>query len=222
MTKHATGRGVSRATTRLFVSFLGILGFGLNPAAAAAQDRDEVLDGIKVNFLRNFTFPEYVGWPGDAFAREDSPIVIGILGADPFGERLDAMVKKFNETLPQRQKVRALEKKKPARLIELRRAAAPAALAGCHVVYISPPEEGALPAILAAFKGTATVTVGDTKGFAEKGVVLNMTVEVVKAANGQAEKSVGLEMNPDAAGRARGVRFGAVILAARKVGDKKP
>lgn len=46
---------------------------------------------VKAVFLYNFT--KFVQWPDNMFAHASDPIVIVILGADPFGEFLDQTVK---------------------------------------------------------------------------------------------------------------------------------
>src|SRR2546421_6062282 len=46
-----------------------------------SRDSSEYL--IKAGFIYNFA--KFVEWPSAAFAQPDSPIVIGILGTDPFG-----------------------------------------------------------------------------------------------------------------------------------------
>src|ERR1700680_3771225 len=58
------------------------------------SDSSEYL--IKAGFIYNFA--KLVEWPSTAFAQADSPIVIGILGDDPFGTTLDRIVadKKIN------------------------------------------------------------------------------------------------------------------------------
>src|SRR6202166_5421953 len=58
------------------------------------SDSSEYL--IKAGFIYNFA--KLVEWPSTAFAQADSPIVIGILGDDPFGATLDRIVadKKIN------------------------------------------------------------------------------------------------------------------------------
>src|SRR6202165_5618267 len=59
-----------------------------------SSDSSEYL--IKAGFIYNFA--KLVEWPSTAFAQADSPIVIGILGDDPFGTTLDRIVadKKIN------------------------------------------------------------------------------------------------------------------------------
>src|SRR5262249_42923351 len=46
---------------------------------------------IKAAFLYNFA--KFVEWPAETFADANAPLILGIVGEDPFGSRLDQMVK---------------------------------------------------------------------------------------------------------------------------------
>ena len=46
---------------------------------------------VKALFLYNFS--QFVEWPAEAFAEAQSPLVIGVLGEDPFGAYLDEIVR---------------------------------------------------------------------------------------------------------------------------------
>src|SRR5947209_19614436 len=64
---------------------------------ANAQDSSESSEYlVKAGFIYNFA--KLVEWPATAFAQPDSPIVIGIWGADPFGPVIDHVLdgKKVN------------------------------------------------------------------------------------------------------------------------------
>src|ERR1044071_4339823 len=74
----------SRAWVILFAALCALL---LPPAMPAQQVAEYQL---KAAFL--FNFLQFVEWPADAFASADSPIVLGVLGEDPFGELLDQLV----------------------------------------------------------------------------------------------------------------------------------
>ena len=68
-------------------AILGILlipltGVNATPRSAAAQEYD-----LKAAFL--FNFAQFVEWPRDAFSENTTPIIIGVLGQDPFGASLD-------------------------------------------------------------------------------------------------------------------------------------
>src|SRR2546429_6482843 len=46
---------------------------------------------VKATFL--FQFTQFVDWPANAFPNDRTPLVIGILGDDPFGRFLDETVR---------------------------------------------------------------------------------------------------------------------------------
>src|SRR5258707_2098561 len=75
---------------------LGILIIALSvslswaPVALAQDSSDSSEYLIKAGFI--FNFAKFVEWPPTTFAQADSPIVIGILGTDPFGTIIDHIV----------------------------------------------------------------------------------------------------------------------------------
>src|ERR1700719_3686453 len=80
-------------------AFLVVLALRANAAEATGRLVREY--DLKAAFLFNFT--HFVEWPSEAFADADSPIVIGILGDDPFGPVLDKIVE--GETIKNRKLV---------------------------------------------------------------------------------------------------------------------
>lgn len=154
----------------------GLLVSALAGLRLHAQEKPFLDREVKANMLPQIA--RFVEWPNQAFAREASPIVIGVLGDDPFGTALDKAVK--NKTAHDR----PLEVKrfKDARGIE-----------SCHILFISRSETRRLPEILAALKNAHVLTVGDMDGFAQRGVTINFYKD---------GKQVGLEGNIAAAVRA--------------------
>src|SRR5438045_7768287 len=76
--------------SRLTVAVLLCLSLALG---ANAQSSDSAASSeylIKAGFIYNFA--QLVQWPSAAFSQADSPIVIGILGTDPFGTSIDRVV----------------------------------------------------------------------------------------------------------------------------------
>jgi hypothetical protein len=73
------GRGV------LCLAIGAILSAAPGMATAAASEYQ-----LKAVFL--FNFAQFVDWPADTFGAADTPLVIGVVGADPFGSYLDEVV----------------------------------------------------------------------------------------------------------------------------------
>ncbi len=165
---------------------IAILGMTLNgtPTATAqtgdAPDSSEYL--IKAGFIYNFA--KFVEWPSAAFAQPDSPIVIGVLGTDPFGSVLDRLVqdKKIG---PRGFVVRRYKWGKDLKdLKDLR---------DCKILFVSASEKAHADEIIQLVKWLPILTVGETPGFAERGGVIRFTVE---------DNRVRFEVNVDAAHQA--------------------
>ena len=138
-----------RASRRRWFTWLGVVLFATT-ARAQPQRFDE--HQVKAVFL--FNFVQFVDWPSAAFADVQSPVVIGILGDDPFGSLLDDVV--------QGEHVRNRE-------IVIHRFKRLEDVAPCHVLVVSASENQKYERIVASLKDRPTLTVGDTEGFANRG-----------------------------------------------------
>jgi uncharacterized protein DUF4154 len=132
---------------------------------------------VKAGFL--FNFAKYVEWPAEAFEKADSPITIGIVGADPFGENLERTLK--NKTVRNR-------------VFAILRFPERSALQRCHILFVPRTEREHLPEILKHVEPWPVLTVGEDDGFARAGGTTNILIEKEKPR---------LEVNPDAAEKAR-------------------
>ena len=155
------------------MSVLVLLG-GRDVAAQAARATDYQ---VKAVFL--FNFAQFVDWPPEAFPDSQAPLVIGILGHDPFGTYLDETVR---------------GEKVANRPLEVRRYQTLEEIGSCHVLFISQSEKDRLVKDLAGLKKRNVLTVGDAESFARLGgmvrfvteknrVRLAVNVDAVKAAN---------------------------------------
>ncbi len=116
------------------------------------------------------------------------PIVIGILGDDPFGPVLDNLVQ--GETI----KNRKLVIKRSQQLDDLR---------NCHVLFFCNSEKNRVGHILSSLDDTSVFTVGDIDGFARRGGITNLFLQGNK---------VRFEINVQAAKRKR-LKISAQLLA---------
>ena len=117
------------------------------PAAPPAKEYD-----VKAVFL--FNFAQFVKWPENAFASKDSPLVLGVLGNDPFGASLDEAVR---------------GKSVDSRNMEVRRFRSVEEAKGCNILFVSASEMTQLPSVLEALKENYVLTVGETDRFAREG-----------------------------------------------------
>ncbi len=130
----------------------------VSPAIAQPEATREYQ--IKAVFL--FNFAQFVDWPPAAFSDPQAPLIIGVLGDDPFGSFLDQTVR---------------GEKVNARPLVVRRYRAVAEVDTCHILFICGSEAGRLENILASLKGRSVLTVGDMDGFAQRGGMIRFATE---------------------------------------------
>jgi hypothetical protein len=143
----------SRAAAAILVALAGVLA---GPRAAAG----DVSAGeyqIKAAYLRHFA--QFVDWPQSALPA-GAPIVIGLIGRDPFGRAIDeAIAGKHANGHP----------------LVVRRLRWNDSLATSQVLFVSSSELEHLGAILAATRGFSVLTVSDVDGFAIRGGIIELT-----------------------------------------------
>ena len=140
-----------------FIAWLLVAGL------ARAADPQFSENEVKSAFLAKFAM--FVDWPEKTFPDKQSPMVIGIIGEDPFGPRFDAALGK--ESLN-------------GRPFALKRFKTANEAAGCHILFVSASESERLPEILEAVRGKGILTVGDQERFAHRGGMLNFFKEAGK------------------------------------------
>jgi hypothetical protein len=136
---------------------------------------------LKAAFL--FNFAKFVEWPEEAFSEPKAPIIIGVLGENPFGEQLEQTVR--GKTINGR----------PFTVKELR--SLPEAR-NCHILFISTSEKARLPAIFDSLRGASVLTVGEAENFTEAGGMINFVLEGGKIrfqVNDAAAKSAQLKIS---------------------------
>lgn len=111
---------------------------------------------VKAAFL--YKFATYVRWPGPPAASHEA-FVIGVLGADPFGDSLDEVVR--DQTVQ-------------GRAIRIRRITHVDDAQACDLVFVSASQDANVATILAALRDTPVLTVSDLEQFAEKGGMIGL------------------------------------------------
>lgn len=144
---------------------------------------------VQAAYLCSFT--KYTQWPAGAFANGGAPIVIGMLGDDPFGAVLDRTV---------------AGRSSQGRKVVIRRARDVNAVLNCQVVFISSSEQGRLPGILAALRNRPVLTVCDADALFDQGVMVKFSL---------VNETVRFEVNLGPAERA-GIKLGSGMLGAAK------
>ena len=159
-------------------------------ARPASTQSEQAEYEIKAAFLLNFT--KFVEWPATSFADANAPIVLDIIGKDPFGNSLDGIVEgQFVQ----------------GRGVVVRRERPGEYLRSSQIAFIDDSEKARVPEILGSLQGFSVLTVSDIDGFAEEGGVIQFVIE---------EDRVRFVINLEAASRAK-LKINSKLLALARV-----
>ncbi|MCP4117500.1 MAG: YfiR family protein [Desulfobacteraceae bacterium] len=116
---------------------------------------------VKAVFLERFT--RFIEWPGmNPVEKPLQKFVIGVIGKNPFGGFLEQIYS---------------EKKIKDRKVEIRYIKKATESLSCHLLFISASQRRDLVQLLSFTEDKPILTVGDSKGFAEKGVLINFYMD---------------------------------------------
>jgi hypothetical protein len=134
---------------------------------------------VKAAFLYNFIM--FVEWPAEKMADINDPIIVGIIGSDPFGDAFDPVkdkkVKGKNVVIKRFKGIEELktggsDKSKPHPQIE--------AIRECHVLFICSSEKTHLKEIISLIENDNVLTVSDVENFLDAGGIINFVMEEKK------------------------------------------
>ena len=147
------GRGDgNNKSVGMTLSLLLCVFYFVSTANASTED-----ERLKALFLYNFA--NFVDWPDSAFKASDSDLRLCLFGEIAFGSMLDAV----DGTLIGNHRL-SLKRTKKLKDIET----------GCHMLFVSHEQRIRLPHFFTQIQYMYVLSVGDRKGFAEKGGVINI------------------------------------------------
>ena len=140
---------------------------------------------IKADLLRKLAC--FTDWPSNAFASTNAPLVVGVVGRDPFGPALD-------ETFS--------GKTVNGRSIVVKRLNAGQDLKQCHLLFVPASEKRRERDLLDKLKGAPVLTVGESDDFLDHGGAVQLLIR---------DKSVRFSVNLHPA-KATGPRISAKVI----------
>jgi len=173
---------VSARTLRAWICGLFALA-ALARGAAGVEAASEYQ--IKAVFLFNFT--HFVEWPAQAFTTPNEPFVIGILGEDPFGARLEDVIR--NERVGEHPLI-------------VRRFRKPDEIGDCQILFMDRAESANLGQVAASLDHRGILTVSELEASADHGAMIQFATE---------NNHIRLRINADAA-RAAGLVISSKLL----------
>ncbi|HWD17899.1 MAG TPA: YfiR family protein [Verrucomicrobiae bacterium] len=150
-----------RHSAALFIG--AMLGWSFIGATAFGQENRPTEYQIKAAFL--FNFAKFVEWPPAALGSDTAPMIIGVLGDNPFHNDLERTIQ--NKAVGGH----------PLLVKYLR---APDEAVRCQILFISSSEKARLPQILQAVKGASVLTVSEMDHFTTSGGMINLVLQADK------------------------------------------
>lgn len=179
-------RGTVRWTVLLAAAVLAWITGGQPSTAGAAEDAATLEHRVKAAFL--YQFAGYVEWPPATFAQADTPVTIGVIGADPLAAELSQVV--VGRTIA-------------GRTVTVRRIKAGEPLAGVHILFIGRAESTRVVQLSQTAQPRSILTVTETDGALAQGSVINFVI---------AERRVRFEVALDTAEKSR-LKLSSRLLA---------
>jgi YfiR/HmsC-like len=115
---------------------------------------------VKAAFLYNFA--KFVEWPPEAFKTPKDPIVVCVLGHNPFGGSLEDVIR---------------GKSIDGRAFAYRQVSDAAEAGACQILFVSSSEGKRFRSLAGTLKAAGILTVGEAQGFASDGGVINFKLD---------------------------------------------
>lgn len=138
----------------IIAAFFLAIGFAPPQKVAVGENQ------IKAVFL--FNFAQFVEWPEEVLPEVDSPIIIGILGKDPFGPYLEETIRGEQVN---------------GHPLQIQRYSNVKQIKNCHILFIHPSLTPRLDNILKALKDKNILTVSDGSNFTKQGGMIRFATD---------------------------------------------
>lgn len=133
---------------------LAVICRGVEPPGIAKEHQ------LKAAFLYNFT--KFVDWPPQRFEKPEAPIVIAVLGRNPFDDAVQEL---------------ARDRKVNGRPVKFLRASVVGEAKSAHLVFIAEGEEPRFEREVAELNAAGVLTVGESARFAAAGGAITFVME---------------------------------------------
>lgn len=176
-------------TTLLFAVVL--LGLFVTPTKLHAASQESI---IKAAFIEKLT--RFIAWPGQDIQTSDDPFQLCVINEDSFDGALDRL---------------ASVTQVKGRILVIQYLKSIKAIKDCDVLFISGSMSKRLDAVLMHVRGRPVLTIGDTDGYADRGVMVNFFVD---------EGKLRFEINHKAAMAAK-IKVGSRVMKLARLVDGK-
>lgn len=155
--KPAKGSGWGRPRATALLALLACAILLIVPSQACAQGNDEAEYRVKLAFLYNFT--QFVQWPPEAFSSPGSTLTICVAGQDPFKGEIEQSLR---------------GRTAGGHPIQIRKLKPDDEVKTCQILFVRSSEMKTAVKLISGLKGSSTLTIGETAGFAAQGGLINL------------------------------------------------
>lgn len=132
----------------------------LTTACLGAQAQEApLMRQVKAAYL--YKFASFVEWPEGSFVRPDSPLVIGVMGADALADQLEQTVAGHSAN------------GRPLQVKKLRKTDAPGSV---HILFLGALDKASLQEVIAATRNQPLLTVSDNEEAHAMGSIVNFVL----------------------------------------------
>jgi hypothetical protein len=131
-------------------------------ASLAGLGRGQEMDEYQVKAAFLYNFAKFVEWPADSFKTAKAPILVCVLGHNPFGSGLEDLIR---------------GKSIEGRAFAFRQVSDAPEASGCQILFVSSSDGKRFRSLLGRLKPAGILTVGETQGFASGGGVINFKLD---------------------------------------------
>lgn len=173
---------------------IAVCGCIVNISHATAES--ELSREYKIKAVLIYRFTKFIEWTPESFSDNQDPLILSIIGNDPFSKSIDALHGK-------NVKGRKLLVKRITGIEDIDKS---------HILFIAQSEKERLTEILQTTRELCVLTIGDMEGFSNQGGIINffMVENTVRfEINVAAAQEAGLEIRP------------SLLNLAKVVGNKK-
>lgn len=143
----------------ILVQLLAALGW-LSVAQNCRGDEPSQEYKLKAAFIYNFA--RFIEWPNDAFADDNAPFVIAVVGADPFKGALEQVMN---------------GKKVGGRSVEIHHFASSDNIGSCQILFVSGTDADSISRVLQKVGRNHVLTIGESDDFTSSGGGLRFFTE---------------------------------------------
>lgn len=170
------------ALIKTVILLLSLLLAGLTCPAQSAPSEYQV----KAAFIYNFA--RFIEWPTQSYFAADSPMIIGVLGKNDFGDNLAQIIN---------------GKEIKGHPLQFKEFESVAEATNCQVLFISKSEQSDFPKIIVQLQGANILTVSDGDNFISAGGMINLVI---------VDQKIRFQINNDAAKKA-GLTISSKLLS---------